>query len=337
MLHFQSSHAHYLVTSRRAGSDAPLDSTIVVKAEQAEDVLISLAPSLVEVSIASPPGEFAETAVIRAATATTVQPPRESILMGEEASTNAEAPRLVLVPDTNVLLHCKPLDQVDLRALGEDTNAASVVFATPVIAELDNHKQNPRLKSRAEQALRLVEAALECGELRPGVACVHDPRDVPHAGLPAGADAAVVDTRIVHLARTLVDDGVVSQACVVKVLTNDTGMRLKCRSIGVGYATPPEAWKAAEPTPPEQKELRDTKAELERLRQARPKLVAEACVKGGEPSALFEIELPSISEIGDLDAIVREEEQRLLNELPAPPPRDFRLGVAAMHSLQLAP
>lgn len=61
--------------------------------------------------------------------------------------------QVVLFIDTNILLHFKPLKEIDwLEVTG--AKAVRLVICLEVIKELDKHKRNTRLQKRAERAIR---------------------------------------------------------------------------------------------------------------------------------------------------------------------------------------
>jgi len=58
--------------------------------------------------------------------------------------------------DTNILLHYKPLDQIDWLQLTR-ANKVHLAVCMPVIHELDRKKSDPRLGERAARAISHLE------------------------------------------------------------------------------------------------------------------------------------------------------------------------------------
>ncbi len=64
---------------------------------------------------------------------------------------------IYVIPDSNVFLHFKSLDQIDINSVAGITDA-TLVITHILLNELDEHKYGPRegLRERAEHAIRNI-------------------------------------------------------------------------------------------------------------------------------------------------------------------------------------
>jgi hypothetical protein len=146
------------------------------------------------------------------------------------------------VVDTNVLLHCLPLDQIPWPTIVE-SEAVELVIVAQVLRELDDKKNgdSEKLKKRAKRALASLN-----GWLPPRTASAEIADGVRVRVLPAepserpGFDFAVSDDRILASAVDLSSD---ADVCVA---TGDTSMRFKAEHHGLAVYIVPEAYRVRE-------------------------------------------------------------------------------------------
>lgn len=178
-----------------------------------------------------------------------------------------------ILPDTNLALHFQPIEQIDWNAL---TGCADclVVIAPILLRELEKQKtfnKSPALKARATRTIDFLVSKLDEPDpisLRPGVTLLfmeHEP---------------VIDFVASNLVREVDDDHHIAAALAfqeatglpIYIASNDGGMALKLRSRPIRSLRLPEELRLPVEVDAEQKELRDTKLELARLKAQKPKL-----------------------------------------------------------------
>lgn len=191
--------------------------------------------------------------------------------------------------DTNVFLHCKPLDQTDPKDFSE-TDSVWIVVPFTVISELDKRKANPTdgiLRKRAKNAIAMLEKAESSNMLANGI-------HVVHSALKSGFDFIGK-----HLGESWPDDRIIAEALQfaadhkddeVIVLAYDYGLRLKAKRFGLDAIEPPETIALPEVDDPRDKEISVLKREIDRLSSSTPILTLKAVGKGGKGThQVFEI------------------------------------------------
>jgi rRNA-processing protein FCF1 len=147
------------------------------------------------------------------------------------------APGVPVVVDSNVLLQCQRLDNVNWQA--ELMGEARVMVPLRVIEEIDAKKygDSKRLRSIARELLPWVDGLFPTGE----------PGPVPLRG------DATIELILAERPRYRPDDAdeevlevahdVLRFAGDVRLLTADTGMRIRARSEGLGVLFVPKQWR----------------------------------------------------------------------------------------------
>ena len=147
-------------------------------------------------------------------------------------------PSIIVVPDTNVLLHSHPLDRIPWCDV-VDASTVEVVLVAQVLRELDAKKngESEKLRKRARGVLSKINdwlpsvSSLPC--IREGVtlrARIAEPREVD------GLDMKVADDRILASAVELRDQ------LPVVIVTGDTTMRLKADALGFQVVAVPDTF-----------------------------------------------------------------------------------------------
>lgn len=142
----------------------------------------------------------------------------------------------IVVPDTNIILHAKPLHEIPWRARLATETPVRIAIPIRVVDELDEKKYNPRqedLRKRARNRLTLLGRQVDGDQ-----------------ALPAGVTVEIVSWRDLDLSRVprpLVDpdDDILDMCEALSVYANmnacfvattDTGMKLKAKERGLPVA-----------------------------------------------------------------------------------------------------
>jgi hypothetical protein len=195
-------------------------------------------------------------------------------------------------PDTNVWIHCRPLDQVDWIPIFGD-NDVRFIATDPLVRELDQLKYAARTRDRARRALSMIESWANADapvSVRNGVTGQYwVPREVPNVG-SKGLDPAHLDDVLIAYAH---DFGVSNPGTRVVILTDDSGPRLTARRVGLGYLSPPESARdAGRSETPEETELRRLRAENEALKNRQPRILLRIRDGAGDGSRI-EVDPPA--------------------------------------------
>jgi PIN domain-containing protein len=181
---------------------------------------------------------------------------------------------LVLFPDTNLFVQCRPLHELDWAACG-DHDEIHLIVSRPVQEEIDDHKNrgNERLAKRARTTSSLFRAILidaaGCKEVKsaPPKIKVFISRDTSDNTLAPSLDPTQEDDQLVIAALTYRRD---HPDADVWLLSHDTGPIASARVVGLPFIPIPDTWLL----PPEKSEAErraETLArELDRLKKAEP-------------------------------------------------------------------
>ena len=222
--------------------------------------------------------------------------------------------------DTNILLHYKPLDEIDWLAL---TGAIEVVLSIPakVIGELDEKKElgaTSRLRQRAKDAQRdLRKWKKNGGGLRAGVTLRFisgGPKVANWAALDL--DEKVADDRIIAAALTQC----LTDVDQVFLVTGDFGPELKCERHNLRVLTPGEDDRLPELMGEQDKKVVELQTRLDILERKEPKLRLELEWEGERGShieVVFRKPFPFLVMSDDqIEERVKEEETQLLGLIP---------------------
>jgi hypothetical protein len=182
--------------------------------------------------------------------------------------------KLYLFPDTNIFLHCKPLDQVSWSALGE-WDQIEILLTRPVATEIDElkGKGSSRRTSRARDASSLIRKLLDAEGERQTLRrqplvelCLrqklrrdesvsgdlnYEERDDQLVGIALGFQKSNPDTE-------------------VWLLTNDTGPMASAKVVGLKYREVPEIWLLPSETDEAEKQINALKARIAQLESSEP-------------------------------------------------------------------
>lgn len=208
-----------------------------------------------------------------------------------------------IVPDTNQSLHWKRLDQIDWLCLTGATKC--VLHIAPVLLrELEEqkvHNKSEKLRERASDTVRWLANLSDQPDpivLRPGVELAfieHEP--------------TTIDFAASRLSERIADDFLIATALdlagrlgvPVSIASGDTGLKVKLRSRRMLSFLPlPETDKLPTELDRDQKELRELRVEIARLKTRQPKLAV--VLPNGETHIVVKLQrefskLPSLDDI----------------------------------------
>jgi len=166
----------------------------------------------------------------------------------------------VLFLDTNILLHFKPLREIDWKSVA-DARAVRLVLCSPVLDELDDKKNDPKTAERARAAIaQLKQIEVAQGQVRDGVILETITDDEEADG---NRDAAII--------RRVLDYSQQHQGQRVAVVSDDYNMGQRCRARGLACIELHEQWR--KPVEDETaRKLRRTEEELQRVKNRLPRL-----------------------------------------------------------------
>jgi hypothetical protein len=184
--------------------------------------------------------------------------------------------------DTMIWLHYQPIDDVDIRDVASAAEPITIVVPRITLKELDKHKdqhKSSKVRDRARRTLNLIEQA--SGDpnfrLKNGVQIELYQRipfvDFEKLGLSKeSGDEYLIATVLTYQSERPNE--------VVWLYTEDTTPRITAKPLGVNAVAFPEHLKLAPEPDPLEKENRELKAELNRLKTARPNLEFGFLVNG---------------------------------------------------------
>ena len=193
--------------------------------------------------------------------------------------------------DTMVYLHFAPVAQIDFcEIFGVD--AVTILVPRVTFKELEKHKithASERTRLRSRQALALLEEHFKAGlPIRSGVSfefIPHMPRvDLDELGLnPLWNDDLLIASVLEYQGKKPSEETV--------LVTDDAGARVTCRHLGVRTFELPEKYRLAPEVDENEKEVRRLQREVQRLKNALPKIVV-GFGTGMESVARFALEAP---------------------------------------------
>jgi len=200
-------------------------------------------------------------------------------------------PPTYVAPDTNFVLHGRPLAEVSPAMLGLGA-PFTWLFVKTVVKELDEktHHTNARIRRRATATLRALEASYtgQSGDLS-------IERFMPIPALPyadLGFDPHDADDRI---RAEIVSFAKANANVCVLLLTLDTGMRMQAHDHGIRLVSPTVELRVAEEEDPDQRELRALRRQLDEIRSAKPDV--DLAFEGGSKDVDICVYPPSSDDI----------------------------------------
>lgn len=173
-----------------------------------------------------------------------------------------------VVPDTNFLLHGKPLREITPAMLGVPETFVWL-FVRTVIRELDDktHSQTSRLKRRATASLRDLREAISGRSAGRSMQAFTPIPPLDYGAM--GFDPYVNDERILAEIAAFKER---DSDAIIFLLTRDTGIELTATLHGIDLAIPTCDLTIVEEEDTTERELRNARRELEALRAAQPEM-----------------------------------------------------------------
>jgi hypothetical protein len=186
--------------------------------------------------------------------------------------------KLVLLPDTNFFIQCKPPSDLDWTVLGR-FDEIEIVVPRIVQREIDKHKNrgNDRVANRSRTtSARFKEMILGDGEwevrstgpkvtIRLDTSALPDPANHPELNMEQPDDALVASASAFAIQNTNLD---------VKLLTHDSGPMLSAKAIGLPFISIPDGW-FLQPEPDDrEKRIRQLELAVDRLSSQGPQFRA---------------------------------------------------------------
>jgi hypothetical protein len=215
--------------------------------------------------------------------------------------------RLVyLFLDTNVLIQCPPLDQLDWSAW-KDFEEVHLVISRPVQTEIDEQKNKggERLARRARKASGIVRDLI-VGEgeyilVRASGPCVKlffNPLLRPSKELADILDYERADDQLVGIVHEFTKQ---HQQVDARVLTHDAGPMGTAKAVGIAVAPVPDDW-LLPPEPSEaDKRIRSLEAEVARLKEAEPNFTIACLDANGNELEKLELTVTVYDAIPDAE------------------------------------
>ncbi len=206
---------------------------------------------------------------------------------------------LLVVPDTNVFVHFHAFDGLPWREIVGEKDIALLVIG-PVLRELDKLKMEPRLRDRMRDVIPRIEALFADGDtstLREGMPVRFEPaHGLADVMRQHDLEAHIGDDRI--LAAILRLQGGADRVVLV---SDDLGLRLRARSLGLNVVPMPEEHRRAGEDRLEAENAR-MRRELAELRLASPQLSLRFC-EGGELLKLRRGAVPAPGGLNDFEKL----------------------------------
>lgn len=137
----------------------------------------------------------------------------------------------VLFLDTNILLHFKPLRDIDWPGVA-GAKTVKIILCPQVIYELDRHKYTARLSQRADVAVQEIQSIQNAhGQVREDVCMEVSSIQVRREEIPGNLSPDHQDTQIIFSAKKYLAE---HPDETVAIVSGDLGMERLCKSNGVG-------------------------------------------------------------------------------------------------------
>lgn len=233
--------------------------------------------------------------------------------------------RLVLFPDTNVFLQCKKLNELSWEGF-PDADTIELLVGTPIQDEIDRlkHDGNHRRARRARDANSLFRDMLNdpsgtivVREQSPRVTLGFAPAMAADHAIPPTLDMTRADDRLID---EVLQFRLRNQSA--QILSDDTGMLLRCRRHGVTCFRIDPTWILPAENDERDREIQNLRSKLRRFEQTEPKF--ELSIKNAEGAVIRELSatVPAYDELSPADI------GRLVRQIVAQHPKATDFGVS---------
>jgi len=223
---------------------------------------------------------------------------------------------LHLFPDTNLLIQCLPVEQVDWERWKE-FGEIHLIISRPIQKEIDKHKNggNERLAKRGRKAASLLREVITgtadykvIREASPRVKLFVRTDIKPSEALAETLNYSEPDDELVDTVHSFTSQ---NQGCDARVLTHDSGPMASAKMVGVAVAVIPDEWLLPPEKSESDKRIKSLETEVARLKQAEPAFDITCLDMTGTECDKLELkatcyEAMSESELADLIARLKE-------------------------------
>lgn len=243
----------------------------------------------------------------------------------------SQSPYTLVFFDTNVLLHFKPVQQIDWEAVFMDAGIATTdlrfIVARVTLRELDKHKnehRSPTIRQRAARVLKDLESAFVRG--RQGAPTFVRQRFL----LVVQSHDGDIDYDAVRLRRSSADDELIaamlwhraqSDECQLVLVSNDGGLRISALSHDIAVVDPGDDHRLPSEEDAITKELKLLRMENAALRHKEPRLsLCFAASEHREAADRIAVSIPPVppEPVGEWEK-ARANAAALVPVEPAPP------------------
>lgn len=220
--------------------------------------------------------------------------------------------------DTNVLIQCRPLSEIDWHAFC-DADEVRLIISRPVQSEIDDQKNKggDRLARKARKASTLIrEIVLSDSGLKnvrekdPVVTLGVDGMIRPDPSLGDKLDYNKPDDQLVGIVHAFACANPEESAYL---LTHDTGPLVTARALRVRFTPVPDEW-LLPPEPSEaDKKLRNLEAEIARLKDHEPKFTLSCLNEEKQEATRLDFDVVRYKALTDAETsmLMRKLEQRM--------------------------
>ena len=178
---------------------------------------------------------------------------------------------MTIFPDSNIFLHFQSIDYINWRKLSGLNESVKIVIPLVVIQELDKHKYNHKgnIARMAQEASNKIEA-WSAGNIKDDLSVSIDLHNTPKEIFTANRlDENHPDDRLLAAVLCYQQTNSAEQ---VFLCTNDTGPRLKAQALKIKTLKPNPADQVKPEAEAIDKENKELKKQLEKLKNLHPKL-----------------------------------------------------------------